>query len=155
MLESDIKEIRARYSVLIQQECWWGTVVGHGGLLKWLPTPVHPHSIHTAMEVVGEYEYSTKDLIGHGAFAVVFKGRHRQVSKAAWLTSVMVHGEPAPWGPLSRLPLVLIAFMFHMSCTCGTVNCMNHTLQRFSPRYTLVFSCWACHWRRQDFWRVP
>ncbi|KAK8388963.1 hypothetical protein O3P69_020727 [Scylla paramamosain] len=30
------------------------------------------------MEVVGEYEYSTKDLIGHGAFAVVFKGRHRQ-----------------------------------------------------------------------------
>ncbi|XP_050717032.1 serine/threonine-protein kinase unc-51-like isoform X2 [Eriocheir sinensis] len=30
------------------------------------------------MEVVGDYEYSTKDLIGHGAFAVVFKGRHRQ-----------------------------------------------------------------------------
>ncbi|XP_047469967.1 serine/threonine-protein kinase ULK2-like isoform X2 [Penaeus chinensis] len=30
------------------------------------------------MEVVGEYEYSTKDLIGHGAFAVVFKGRHKQ-----------------------------------------------------------------------------
>lgn len=34
------------------------------------------------MEVVGEYEYSTKDLIGHGAFAVVFKGRHKQVRKA-------------------------------------------------------------------------
>ncbi|XP_061162788.1 serine/threonine-protein kinase ULK2-like isoform X2 [Saccostrea echinata] len=30
------------------------------------------------MEVVGEYEYSKKDLIGHGAFAVVFKGRHRK-----------------------------------------------------------------------------
>ncbi|CAG0892641.1 unnamed protein product [Darwinula stevensoni] len=30
------------------------------------------------METVGEYEYSTKDLIGHGAFAVVFKGRHKQ-----------------------------------------------------------------------------
>ncbi|XP_076369357.1 serine/threonine-protein kinase unc-51-like isoform X3 [Tachypleus tridentatus] len=27
------------------------------------------------MEVVGDYEYNTKDLIGHGAFAVVFKGR--------------------------------------------------------------------------------
>ncbi|XP_012286167.1 serine/threonine-protein kinase ULK2 isoform X2 [Orussus abietinus] len=30
------------------------------------------------MEVVGDYEYNTKDLIGHGAFAVVFKGRHRK-----------------------------------------------------------------------------
>ncbi|XP_011449472.3 serine/threonine-protein kinase unc-51 isoform X3 [Magallana gigas] len=30
------------------------------------------------MEVVGDYEYSKKDLIGHGAFAVVFKGRHRK-----------------------------------------------------------------------------
>jgi hypothetical protein len=32
------------------------------------------------MEVVGDYEYSKKDLIGHGAFAVVFKGRLRKVS---------------------------------------------------------------------------
>lgn len=31
------------------------------------------------MEVVGDYEYNSKDLIGHGAFAVVFKGRHRKV----------------------------------------------------------------------------
>lgn len=30
------------------------------------------------METVGEYEYNTKDLIGHGAFAVVFKGRHKK-----------------------------------------------------------------------------
>uniref|UniRef100_A0A1B6MS75 Protein kinase domain-containing protein n=1 Tax=Graphocephala atropunctata TaxID=36148 RepID=A0A1B6MS75_9HEMI len=29
------------------------------------------------MEVVGDYEYSSRDLIGHGAFAVVFKGRLR------------------------------------------------------------------------------
>ncbi|XP_018323907.1 serine/threonine-protein kinase unc-51 isoform X2 [Agrilus planipennis] len=29
------------------------------------------------MEVVGDYEYNSKDLIGHGAFAVVFKGRQR------------------------------------------------------------------------------
>lgn len=28
---------------------------------------------------VGEYEYNTRDLIGHGAFAVVFKGRQRKV----------------------------------------------------------------------------
>lgn len=32
------------------------------------------------METVGDYEYSSKDLIGHGAFAVVFKGRLREVS---------------------------------------------------------------------------
>ncbi|XP_034240338.1 serine/threonine-protein kinase unc-51 isoform X2 [Thrips palmi] len=30
------------------------------------------------MEIVGDYEYNSKDLIGHGAFAVVFKGRKRK-----------------------------------------------------------------------------
>lgn len=29
------------------------------------------------MESVGKFEFSRKDLIGHGAFAVVFKGRHK------------------------------------------------------------------------------
>ena len=32
------------------------------------------------MESVGIYEYSTKDLIGHGAFAVVYRGRLKMVS---------------------------------------------------------------------------
>ena len=31
------------------------------------------------MEVVGDYEYTVNDLIGNGAFAVVFKGRSRKV----------------------------------------------------------------------------
>ena len=31
------------------------------------------------METVGKFEFSRKDLIGHGAFAVVFKGKHREV----------------------------------------------------------------------------
>ncbi|KAG8515026.1 Serine/threonine-protein kinase ULK1, partial [Galemys pyrenaicus] len=30
------------------------------------------------LEAVGSFEFSRKDLIGHGAFAVVFKGRHRE-----------------------------------------------------------------------------
>ncbi|XP_038618203.1 serine/threonine-protein kinase ULK1 isoform X3 [Tachyglossus aculeatus] len=30
------------------------------------------------METVGKFEFSRKDLIGHGAFAVVFKGRHQE-----------------------------------------------------------------------------
>lgn len=32
------------------------------------------------MESVGEYEYHTKDLIGQGAFAMVYKGRNKKVS---------------------------------------------------------------------------
>ncbi|XP_037392090.1 serine/threonine-protein kinase ULK1a [Pygocentrus nattereri] len=30
------------------------------------------------METVGKFQFSRKDLIGHGAFAVVFKGRHKE-----------------------------------------------------------------------------
>lgn len=33
------------------------------------------------MNIVGDYEYSSKDMLGHGAFAVVYKGRHRKVNK--------------------------------------------------------------------------
>jgi len=29
----------------------------------------------------GKYEYEKKNLVGHGAFAIVFKGKHRQVPK--------------------------------------------------------------------------
>ena len=28
------------------------------------------------METVDEFEYSKKDLVGHGAFAIVYKGRY-------------------------------------------------------------------------------
>ncbi|XP_060521502.1 serine/threonine-protein kinase ULK2 isoform X2 [Cylas formicarius] len=30
------------------------------------------------MDTIGEYEYTTKDILGHGAFAVVFKGRSKK-----------------------------------------------------------------------------
>lgn len=30
------------------------------------------------MEIVGDFEYNPKELIGHGAFAVVFRGRHKK-----------------------------------------------------------------------------
>ena len=33
-----------------------------------------------AVTAVGIYEYNPKDLIGHGAFAVVYKGRLKSVS---------------------------------------------------------------------------
>lgn len=32
------------------------------------------------MEIVGDFEYNPKELIGHGAFAVVFRGRHKKVN---------------------------------------------------------------------------
>ncbi|TRY83674.1 hypothetical protein DNTS_027966, partial [Danionella cerebrum] len=38
------------------------------------------------MEAVGDFEYSRKDLIGHGAFAVVFKGRHKK--KTEWEVAI-------------------------------------------------------------------
>ncbi|KAJ7988455.1 hypothetical protein DPEC_G00323720 [Dallia pectoralis] len=38
------------------------------------------------METVGRFEFSRKDLIGHGAFAVVFKGRNRE--KQDWEVAV-------------------------------------------------------------------
>ncbi|XP_028681248.1 serine/threonine-protein kinase ULK1-like [Erpetoichthys calabaricus] len=38
------------------------------------------------MESVGKFEFSRKDLIGHGAFAVVFKGRHKE--KQDWEVAV-------------------------------------------------------------------
>ena len=31
------------------------------------------------MQSIGEYEYGLADLIGHGAFALVFKGQHKPV----------------------------------------------------------------------------
>lgn len=37
------------------------------------------HFFLSIMETVGDFEYNSRDLIGHGAFAVVFKGRHRKV----------------------------------------------------------------------------
>ena len=42
-------------------------------------------------EVVGDFLYKKKDLIGHGAFAVVFKGRHRKVR-------TYVHPLEGTWG---------------------------------------------------------
>lgn len=56
------------------------------------------------LEAVGKFEFSRKDLIGHGAFAVVFKGRHREVRAGGSARP----GEddptltPAPGGPSSH-----------------------------------------------------
>ncbi|XP_010767311.1 serine/threonine-protein kinase ULK1-like isoform X2 [Notothenia coriiceps] len=38
------------------------------------------------METIGKFEFNRKDLIGHGAFAVVFRGRHKE--KRDWVVAV-------------------------------------------------------------------
>jgi len=49
------------------------------------------------METIGAYEYYTKDLIGHGAFAVVYRGRFRAVSAKTsyWLMRNIGYYYPA------------------------------------------------------------
>lgn len=42
------------------------------------------------METVGKFEFSRKDLIGHGAFAVVFKGRHKEVSELFFCSFLLI-----------------------------------------------------------------
>ena len=39
------------------------------------------------MTNVGIYEFNAKDLIGHGAFAVVYKGRLKSVSTRKYVKS--------------------------------------------------------------------
>ena len=36
-------------------------------------------SDRTVMQSLGDYEYGQSDLIGHGAFALVFRGQHKKV----------------------------------------------------------------------------
>lgn len=60
------------------------------------------------MEVVGDFEYSKRDLVGHGAFAVVFRGRHRQVSAARPLSGAK---------PGSRRP--------GPACLCACCHCLR------------------------------
>ena len=47
-----------------------------------------------SINVAGSYEYSKKDLIGHGAFAVVFKGKNIQVCKLRGKMPVEDLGRP-------------------------------------------------------------
>lgn len=45
------------------------------------------------MEKFDGFEYTKKDLIGHGAFAIVYKGRYADVSYPFTLCSVLIFFE--------------------------------------------------------------
>ena len=46
-----------------------------------MPSYLTTTSCFSMMLSVSNYEYSQGDLLGHGAFALVFKGRRKKVSK--------------------------------------------------------------------------
>ena len=47
---------------------------------SWVKTRDSKNNQWVIMDTIGIYEYNSKDLIGHGAFAVVYKGRVKMVS---------------------------------------------------------------------------
>lgn len=63
------------------------------------------------METVGKFEFSRKELVGHGAFAVVFKGRHREVSRCCrgLFSSDDLKGPPAQSWSLTGVLLLSAA----------------------------------------------
>lgn len=67
------------------------------------------------MEVVGDFEYSKRDLVGHGAFAVVFRGRHRQVSAARPLSGAKPGSRRPGPGRWAGLP--------GPACLCACCHC--------------------------------
>ena len=50
------------------------------------------------METIGNYEYRSKDLIGHGAFAVVYRGRTRTVSFNSKVLYQYITDKHRGWG---------------------------------------------------------
>lgn len=49
--------------------------------LKYLKVLFVDMTTRYKMDVIGDYEYNRKEILGHGAFAIVFKGRKKEVSK--------------------------------------------------------------------------
>lgn len=62
------------------------------------------------MESVGIYEYRSKDLIGHGAFAVVYKGRIKMVS------SLIIDGFLNYYNTFNTMILININIEFYSFC---------------------------------------
>lgn len=95
------------------------------------------------MEIVGDFEYNSKDLIGHGAFAVVFKGRYRNVSYcdfippiALWfnkmLSSVVIYSYE-----LSNLERIFCFVMFGM----GLFILLNRNMNNVTGIYVYFCAC--------------
>ena len=94
---------------------------------------------------VGIYEFNAKDLIGHGAFAVVYKGRLKSVSEPFLLDPVkaFIHGNmydlSCPLFP--RIGAFLFKPIWKRSkneiSTRGLFHCLNKD-HNFSPMYPLV-----------------
>lgn len=77
------------------------------------------------MEIVGDYEYNSKDLIGHGAFAMVFKGRLRKVSDLTSYFSIFYC--------LFMFPIIPRSYPNYMCLLCKK----NHLYTSLASQYIL------------------
>ncbi len=71
-------------------------------------------------EAVGDYQYNSRDLIGHGAFAVVFKGRHSDVSHLQTFLVVIINVSNLQKHCLSFLLLVINVSSDGLTLIVGT-----------------------------------
>ena len=69
------------------------------------------------MQFIGDYEYRPGELIGHGAFALVFKGQHKQVRNgSSFLTRSTVSSSH-------------VMYMFGVALSVyGLANCIQQCL---------------------------
>lgn len=78
------------------------------------------------MESIGIYEYNSKELIGHGAFAVVYRGRVKMVS--AFLT-INTHDS-------CRFGIDLVCFSYVVCLNLSWCNCVGKS--RFEMTFLLT-----------------
>lgn len=76
------------------------------------------------MELVGDFEYNPKELIGHGAFAVVFRGRHKKVNKKR-------NTNISDKETFLKLNYILISLIFYS----GFIHCEGHVHLIYSKKY--------------------
>uniref|UniRef100_A0A8C4Z6U8 non-specific serine/threonine protein kinase n=1 Tax=Gadus morhua TaxID=8049 RepID=A0A8C4Z6U8_GADMO len=89
------------------------------------------------METVGKFEFSRKDLIGHGAFAVVFKGRHRE--KHDWEVAVKCINKKnlSKSQTLLGKEIKILKVMLNVTLFPGTYNILACTFPGVAAKGTL------------------
>lgn len=78
---------------------------------------------------VGDYEYNTRDLIGHGAFAVVFKGRQRKVYRPSKLEINIANFYPSI--DFFHSHLLSISLLLHLFRLDNTFSSDSHAHSKF------------------------
>ncbi|KAL5477280.1 hypothetical protein EMCRGX_G024053 [Ephydatia muelleri] len=77
------------------------------------PFPVLTRLLVLEMQSVAEYEYSKGDLIGHGAFAVVFKGRHKQTLETVAIKQISLKMVPSKVSNIRQKEISILRELKH------------------------------------------